>query len=335
VSAAALVPETWELDGDDARETLLRTGRVQLARDAFVRLRAADGFSHARSMAYLVSLVLVQGVIGCVGLASAWGSSGPSTAIRRTIHLVAPGQMGRVVVDAVNQAYRAGTSGRWFALVFGLVGALVTGTTLMGQVERALNRLYGIEQDRPTVEKYAHGFVVAVTAGALALGSLLAFAFGQALGDAIGSGAGATAWKVARWPLALALAAAAIALLFRQAPHRHQPAWSWLAFGSTVSVLLWSIVTFGLGLFIRLSSSFGEAYGPLAGVVALLLWSLCSSVAVLYGAAIAAELEAVRAGAPAPRDPEKQLGVPADERDDDLRARGGVREGEELSRGAA
>ena len=32
---------------DDARKTLLDTGRWQLLKDSFVRLRAADGFSHS------------------------------------------------------------------------------------------------------------------------------------------------------------------------------------------------------------------------------------------------------------------------------------------------
>jgi YihY family inner membrane protein len=302
VSAAGRVPETWELDGDDARETLLATGRVPLARDAFVRLRAADGFSHARSMAFLVSLVMVQGVIGLVGLASARGESGVGRAIARTVEQVAPGPMGRTINDAVEQASRAGTSGKWVALVFGLVGAVVTGTTLMGQVERALNRLYGVEQDRPTAQKYGRGFVLACTAGLLALGSFVAFAFGASIGSSIGGDVGASVWRALRWPLALVLAASAIALLFRWAPRRHQPAWSWLAFGSSIAVLLWSSVTFALGWVLERSGSFGDAYGPLAGVVALLLWSLGSSVAVLYGAAVAAQLEAVRAGRPAPRD---------------------------------
>ena len=53
------------------------------------------------------------------------------------------------------------------------------------------------------------------------------------------------------------------------------------------------------------STSFGDTYGPLAGIVALLLWALLSSVAVLFGAAVAAQLEAVRAGAPEPQDAEK------------------------------
>jgi YihY family inner membrane protein len=305
VSTAALVPETWELDGDDARETLVSTGRWALARDAFVRLRYSDGFSHARSMAFLISLVLVQGVIGFVGLASWLGANGPGIAIIRTIEDVAPGAVGRTVSDAVLQAYRAGSSGKWVALLFGLVGALVTGTTLMAQMERALNRLYGIELDRPAAKKYGRGFLMAISVGGLATLSFIAFAFGDAIGDSMGSDFASSAWKAARWPLALLLAAAAIALLFKHAPNRHQPAWSWLAFGSTISVVLWSIVTFGLGLFVEASSSFGDAYGPLAGIVALLLWALLSSIVILYGAAMAAQLEAVRSGQPRPRDPEK------------------------------
>ncbi|HEX3453573.1 MAG TPA: YhjD/YihY/BrkB family envelope integrity protein, partial [Gaiellaceae bacterium] len=102
---------------------------------------------------------------------------------------------------------------------------------------------------------------------------------------------------------ALVLAAAAIALLFRWAPNRHQPGWAWLAFGSSIAVLLWSLVTFALGWMLERSGSFGDAYGPLAGVVALLLWALLSSVVVLFGAAVAAQLEGVRAGQPSPRDP--------------------------------
>ena len=67
MSTATAVPETWELTGDDARETLLHTGRRALIRDAFLRLRASDGFSHARSLAFAVALVLVQAIIALVG----------------------------------------------------------------------------------------------------------------------------------------------------------------------------------------------------------------------------------------------------------------------------
>ena len=49
MSTASHVRETWELRGDDARETLQSTGRMALLKYAVVRLRAADGTSHSRA----------------------------------------------------------------------------------------------------------------------------------------------------------------------------------------------------------------------------------------------------------------------------------------------
>ena len=107
------------------------------------------------------------------------------------------------------------------------------------------------------------------------------------------------------WPLSLLLLGASIALLFRWCPRRRQPAWSWLAFGSGVSLGLWFAITLGLGTFFHHSRDFGETYGALAGLVALLLWALLSSMALFFGAAVAAQLEGVRAGASSPQDQTK------------------------------
>ena len=55
-----------------------------------------------------------------------------------------------------------------------------------------------------------------------------------------------------------------------------------------------------LAAYVHVGDSFGQVYGPLAGVFALLLWSLMSAIAVFYGAAVCAQLEAFRAGDPKP-----------------------------------
>ena len=305
MSVAQQVPETWELTGDDARETLRTTGRGRLLRDAFVRFRASDGFSHSRSLAFVISLLLVQGVIVLVGVAAALGDTDVSATIVRSINEAIPGPAGKALTHAVFRAYLTGRSGQYVVLFVVGVAALVTATTLMGQVERALNRLYGIEQDRPTLHKYGRALVLALTAGLLAVVAFAMFAVGHSIGQGIGNDTAAQVWRFIRWPLAFVLMAASIALLFRWSPRRHQPAWSWLAFGSTVSVVLWSLTTLGLGLFFEASTTFSATYGPLAGMMALLLWALLSSVAILFGAAVVAQLEAVRAGVAAPRDETK------------------------------
>lgn len=169
----------------------------------------------------------------------------------------------------------------------------------MGQLERGLNRLYGLEQDRPVLRKYGRALLLTLSAGLLAAVAFTAIAFGDSIGSSLGNDP-AQAWNWARWPLALLLVTAAVAMLFRLSPRRRQPAWSWLAFGATVSVGLWVFATILLSLFFRTSTSFGQTYGPLAGIVALLLWSLLSCLALLFGGALGAQLEAVRAGASAP-----------------------------------
>jgi YihY family inner membrane protein len=305
VSTASPVPETWELTGDDARNTLRRCGRGQLVRDAFVRLRVADGFSHARSLAYTTSLVLVQAIIAVVGLASALGTRGTSRVIVRTLRAAVPGPGGDLLTRAVSQAHSAGVSHRYLGLAFGLVGSLVTGATTMGQLERGFNRIYGVEQDRPTIRKYGLAALLTVTAGGLACGAFAALALGSSIGDSIDNPTANTAWAIARWPLALVLITTAITLLLRHSPRRRQPGLSWLAFGAGVSALLWIACTLGLGLFFTASTTFGDTYGPLAGMVALLIWALLSSISLLYGGAVAAQLEAVRAGVTEPQDEAK------------------------------
>ena len=307
MSTATRVPETWELTGDDARATLRRVGTRRLLADSWLRLRVSDGFSHARSLAYTISLVLVQAIIGLVGLATALGARGENSVLVRTLQGAAPGPAGEFLTNAVQQARHAGASGQYLGLTFGVIGSIITGATLMGQMERSLNRLYGVEQDRPTFEKYRLAAVLTLSAGALSAIAFACLAVGRHIGNSMSNDALSTAWSAARWPLGLVVMAVAMCLLFRKSPRRRQPSLSWLALGAAISTGLWALVTAGLGGFFRVSTSFGTTYGPLAGIVALLLWSFLSSVAVMYGAAIAAQLESVRAGEPEPQDEEKVI----------------------------
>jgi len=222
-------------------------------------------------------------------------------AVRRTI----PGPAGHVLTTAVTQAHRVAAGHHYTALLFGVIGALVVATTAMGQLERGLNRIYGVEQDRPTWKKYGLALFFALSVGTLGAAAFVSLAFGRDLFISVHNDALTTAWSVARWPLGVGLAAIAVTVLFRWSPRRCQPRLSWLAFGSGISVVLWGLSTVGLGLFYGSSSSFGATYGPLAGVVALLVWSLLSSFSLFYGAAVAAQLEALRTGEPAPQDAEK------------------------------
>jgi YihY family inner membrane protein len=300
MSTATCVRETWNLTGDDAWRTLAATGRYKLVRDAFVRLRAADGFSHSRSLAYATSLVFVQGLIALVGLAVELGQTGFNRTILGAIENAVPGPAGSLLVRVFAHAQQFALEHRFLPLLFGLAGTLVTATTATAQLIRGINRLYGIEKDEPFINKYARALLLAILllAAFIVAGTMLTV--GRRLSGDVGGHATHIAWHAIRWPVALALAAAAFGGILRWAPHRRQPHWSWLVFGGVIGVAGWTLVTVLFGLAFRASSSFSDVYGSLAGVVALQIWTFLSSVAIFFGAAIAAQLEAVRSGTQPP-----------------------------------
>jgi YihY family inner membrane protein len=303
MSTATSVPETYELEGDDALRTLRGVGWAQLLKDSFLRFRAADGFSHSRALAFQVMLTLLPFVIAVVGLATALEVSGVRQLVTQTVDRLAPGPAGQIFTQAIRQGARSATGGGLLALCIGAVAALASATLAMGQIERGANRIYGVEQDRPTTEKYWNGFKLACTAGILTVAAFLLIVIGSDVARATGiSGIISGLWTVLRWPISIALVVVAFALLFRAAPRRHQPSSSWLAVGSGVSVLLWFVFTGLLALYLDASSgTFGRTYGPLTGIIAILIWTFLTSLAIYLGLAFAAQLEAVRAGVPEPR----------------------------------
>jgi YihY family inner membrane protein len=311
MSTATRVPETTtmsgdELSADDAVTTLRRYGRRNLVKDSFIRFRYADGFTNARALALQFCLTFIPLVIAVIGLSSALHQEKIGQVITQTLARVLPGSgRGDMVQEAAERIQDQGATGGLLALWLGLLAAIIALTTAMGQIERGANRIYGIERDRPTLRKYGRALLMALTAGLLSLLGFLVIIAGDALGESLAavygwSDTSETLWRIGRWPVGVILAWASFTVVLERAPRRRQPGYSWLAFGSGVSLALWLLLTGLLAFYIARSASFGNTYGPLTGIFALLLWANLSSVALFLGVAFGAQLEAVRAGTPAP-----------------------------------
>ena len=306
VTTARLVPVTVEMDGDeldaeDAWHLARHHGPWAIAKGAFLRFRFGDGFTNSRALALQGSLAVIPFLLALTGLAADLDQERPAEVVARTIEQVSPGHgTGDALARAVTGPKSSERAGE-VALTLGLLLSLVSMTTAMGQVERGSNRIYGIRRDRRAVTKYGRAAALtAILAIPLGLGFLLLVA-GGSFADAMTQtydwpDGTRTAFQLARWPLGLVLLVFAIAVLLDHAPRRRQPALSWLALGAGVAVILSMGATAALAAYVHVSGSFGSTYGPLAGIVALLLWSLMSAIAFFYGVAICAQLEALRAG---------------------------------------
>jgi YihY family inner membrane protein len=288
------IPQTHQFASDSAWRLIREAGVRTLVRDSYRRLRQADGLTHARSLAFVTVLVMIQAGVGLVGLASVAHSGTITNVVVRALDRVVPGPAGHVLGVAVSQANLSASRHHYVALIIGAGGALVTTTTAMGQVESGLNRLYGIASDRPWLQRYALSALFAVGVGSLVAVSFVCLTFGRDLLMASNGGVVVSGWDVVRWPLGLVLLGCAVTVVFRWTPRRRQPRLSWLALGASIVVLGWATVTSALGWFYSSSSSFGSTYGPLAGFIALLAWCFLSSLTLFFGGAVCAQLEAMR-----------------------------------------
>jgi YihY family inner membrane protein len=306
MTTARTVPVTTEMDGEeldaeDAWHLVRKVGMRRLFVDGFVRFRYGDGFSSSRALALQAALAVVPFMLALTGLAADIDEEKPSRVLADTIDAISPGSGSRdALASAVTGPASSERAGE-IALFFGLFFALASMTMAMAQIERGSNRIYGIRRDRPLVSKYGRAAVMtAVLALPVGFGFMLLVA-GGAFADAMAqnydwSETLVTAWNVVRWPVGVLLLVFTIAVILNHSPRRRQPGLSWLALGSGVAVLLTLLSTGLLAAYVHKSPSFGDIYGPLAGVFALLLWSLMSSVALFYGTALCAQLEAVRSG---------------------------------------
>ncbi len=80
-------------------------------------------------------------------------------------------------------------------------------------------------------------------------------------------------------------------LLYRYAPARRPPRWSWVTPGAGVATALWLGGSLLFSFFVRSFGNYQPTYGALAEVVVLLLYIWLTALVVLLGALLNAEME--------------------------------------------
>ncbi|WP_306115649.1 MULTISPECIES: YihY/virulence factor BrkB family protein [unclassified Roseovarius] len=94
------------------------------------------------------------------------------------------------------------------------------------------------------------------------------------------------------WAALLCLTVFGLAVLYRYAPSRVEPEWSWASPGAVVACLVWIIASAGFAFYVSNFGSYNESFGTLAGVIVLLMWFWISAFIILFGAELNAEIEA-------------------------------------------
>ena len=94
-----------------------------------------------------------------------------------------------------------------------------------------------------------------------------------------------------RWPLLYAVLLFALACLYRYGPSRTRPQWKWVTWGSALAGAIWIGGSLLLSWYIASFGNYNITYGSLGAVVGFLMWTWMSTIIVLLGGEINAEME--------------------------------------------
>jgi membrane protein len=100
-----------------------------------------------------------------------------------------------------------------------------------------------------------------------------------------------TVTRIARWPLLLVVLLIGLAALYRYGPDRRKARWEWVTVGSVFAAVTWIIASFLFSLYLASFANYNATYGSLGAVVGLMIWLWISTIVVLLGAELNAEIE--------------------------------------------
>lgn len=98
-------------------------------------------------------------------------------------------------------------------------------------------------------------------------------------------------WVPLRWLIVLAMATTAFSILYRYGPSRERARWRWVTIGAVAAAAVWLLGSLGFSWYINTIAHFDATYGPLGTVIAFMMWMWFSTVSILIGAELNAEVE--------------------------------------------
>jgi membrane protein len=258
-----------DLEAGDWKATLKRTLK-EIKNDRVTLISAGMAFYFF--LAIFPALIAFIGLMGLLDIDTA----GVIDSIRRNM----PGGSGAVLVDAVQNADNPSQAASLTAAIVGIATALWTASSGMAALQQGLDVAYDIDEDRKFVGKRAIGLVLLLATGLLGAVPSPFFTFGDGL-----------VFSILGWVLTLVAIVTLFSIYYFIGPNRQERKWQWVTVGGVVGAALWVLASIGFGYYAGNFGSYGKTYGPLAGVIILIFWLYLSSLSVLVGGELNAELE--------------------------------------------
>jgi membrane protein len=229
-------------------------------------------------------------------LVSLYGLFADASMISEHLRLVSgflPDGALEVIGDQVKRIASQGQATLGTAFLGTLVLALWGANAGTKAIFDALNIIYKEREKRSFTRLTL--WSMSFTVGAIAL-VLLAFAGVVAVPMAlkllgVPDGSGTSLLTSLRWPVLYVVVLFALACLYRYGPSRTKPQWRWVSLGSAIAGGIWLVGSLLLSWYVANFGNYNATYGSLGAVIGFMVWIWLSTIIVLVGGEINAEME--------------------------------------------
>jgi membrane protein len=261
-----------DLRSDDWKATLKRT--VAELKDDRVTLVAA-GMAYYFFLAIFPAVIALVGVLGLIDASDATIDD-----IKSSIGSVMPGESGNLLTEAIDNAGGSTQQASIVATIVGIGLAVWSASAGFVHLQSGLNIAYDVPNDRKFIGKRLVALGLLVATGLLGGVPSPFFTFGDS-----------PVFAVLGWVLTIVAVIVLFSIYFFVAPNRDAPTWHWVSPGGLVGALLWVVSSAAFKVYAGNSESYSETYGSIAAVVLLILWLFITSLSILVGGELNAELE--------------------------------------------
>ena len=300
-------PDMREFDPSEQNDRLRERGRGRQAdapsqipmrgwKDILLRVYQNIGKDRvlviAAGVTFYCLLALFPAVAALVAIYGLFADPASLTSYLQSMAGVLPDGAIDVIRDQMSRIASHGASTLSLTFLAGLAVSLWSANAGVKSMFDALNLVYNEEEKRGLIK--LNLISLAFTAAAI-LFLILAVAALVVLPVAlnyVGLG-GVTKWlaDLGRWPVLLVVVAVALAALYRFGPSRREPKWRWLSYGSAFAAVVWIAMSVLFSWYATNFGSYNATYGSLGAVIGFMVWMWLSTIVILIGAEINAEME--------------------------------------------
>lgn len=208
------------------------------------------------------------------------------------VSAVMPGAALDIIRNQMNQVASQGPSKLGIAFMVGFLISLWSANAGIKSIFDALNLVYDEPEKRGLIRLnlVSLAFTVAAILFVLvAIGSIAALPAFYSSSQV--QGATALIVQIVRWPILFVIVAIGLSIVYRYGPSRTEPQWRWITWGSAFASIMWIAVSIGFSWYAANFGSYNKTYGSLAAIVVFMTWLWLSTVIILLGAEIDAEME--------------------------------------------